>query len=77
MDNKSVQEKENEIYSRITELKTLLRSWDYKNSKKLDGDYTDEQWAEIVAQRQEWRDEINRLESELDSLDMEDTDNAN
>ena len=50
---------------RIAELKAKLASWDYKTSKHADGDYTDEEWAEIVAQRKAWRDEINSLESKL------------
>lgn len=60
--------KQMEIKSRIMELQNLLASWDYKTSKYADGDYTDEEWAEIVAQRKAWREEINILEIELQQL---------
>lgn len=50
---------------RIAELKALLESYDYKTSKYVDGDYTDEEWAAIVAQRKAWRSEINMIEEEL------------
>lgn len=62
------QEKINAITVRIAELKSNLQAWDYKNSKKLDGDYTDSEWEQIVIQRTEWRNEINQLEYELATL---------
>ncbi|MCH5157524.1 MAG: hypothetical protein J1G02_06605 [Clostridiales bacterium] len=62
------QEKINAITARIAELKSNLQAWDYKTSKYLDGNYTDSEWEQIVTQRTEWRDEINRLESELELL---------
>ena len=46
----------------IKSLKTKLAEWDYKTSKHADGEYTDEEWAEIVAQRKAWRRRINELE---------------
>lgn len=57
-----------EIRTRVGALKTSLREWDYKTSKYADGDYTDEEWAEIKAQRKAWRNEINTLEAELQQL---------
>lgn len=62
------QEKINTVNNRISELKTNLAEWDYKTSKYIDGDYTEQQWAEIVEQRKNWRAEINRLEYELATL---------
>lgn len=50
---------------RIAELKALLDSKDYWTSKKADGEYTEEQWAEKVAIRKAWRAEINELEKIL------------
>lgn len=47
---------------RITELKQLLADSDYWTSKYCDGEYTDEEWAEKVAQRKAWREEIRGLE---------------
>lgn len=52
---------------RIMELKQLLSDNDYKGQKYLDGEYTEAEWKEIVQQRKAWREEIRRLESELES----------
>lgn len=60
-------EKEKRIASireQIDVLKNLLASWDYKTSKYADGEYTEEEWTEIITQRKAWREEINRLEAE-------------
>lgn len=47
---------------RIDELKNLLASTDYQAIKYAEGQITEEEYAEIKAQRQAWRDEINELE---------------
>jgi len=47
---------------RIFELKQLLANADYWGQKYLDGEYTEEEWAEKVAQRKAWREEIRQLE---------------
>lgn len=47
---------------RIEELKRLLADTDYKGQKYLDGEYTDEEWQAIVAERKAWREEIRELE---------------
>lgn len=46
----------------IAELKQFLSDSDYWTSKYCDGEYTDEEWAEKVAQRKAWREEIRELE---------------
>lgn len=61
-----IQEQEN--LAKIAMLKAKLADWDYKTSKYADGEYTEEEWQEIVAQRKAWRGEINRLENELFSI---------
>lgn len=48
---------------RIAELKQMLSDADYWTSKRMDGEYTDEEWAEKVAIRKAWRAEINQLET--------------
>lgn len=48
--------------ARIDELKTLLQESDYKAIKYAEGWLTGDEYAYTKAQRQEWRDEINRLE---------------
>lgn len=51
--------------NRIAELKLLLNATDYKALKFSDGALTEEEYAPIRAQRQEWRNEINSLEALL------------
>ena len=49
---------------RIRELKQLLASQDYKTIKYMQGELTEEEFAEVKAQCKSWRDEINKLEQE-------------
>lgn len=58
-DDKAIQQFNQE---RISELKQLLSDSDYKGQKYLDGEYTNEEWQEIVSQRKAWREEIRKLE---------------
>lgn len=51
---------------RIAELHQLLADSDYWTSKYCDGEYTDEEWAEKVAQRKAWREELRELEKDND-----------
>lgn len=48
----------------ILTLKQNLADTDYKAIKYAEGLISDEEYGEIKALRQQWRDEINRLESE-------------
>ena len=47
---------------RIAELKNLLSATDYTVIKISEGAATPDEYAEVIAQRQEWRAEINQLE---------------
>lgn len=53
---------EQQRLARIDELRTLLAESDYKAIKYAEGWITAEDYAEVKAQRQAWRDEINELE---------------
>lgn len=53
------------INREISELKRKLSDTDYKAIKYSEGLLTDKEYAEVKAQRQAWRDEINRLEEKL------------
>ena len=53
------------INKQIRELKKQLADTDYKAIKYSEGWLTDEEYAEVKAQRQEWRTEINKLEEKL------------
>lgn len=57
---------------RIAELKQMLADADYWTSKRIDGEYTDEEWAEKVAIRKAWRAEINELELVVDQTEIKD-----
>ena len=48
----------------ILDLKQMLTDTDYQAIKYAEGWLTDEEYAPIKEQRQEWREEINRLENE-------------
>lgn len=54
--------------NRIAELKANLTSTDYQAIKYAEGFITEADYAPIKAQRQAWRDEINALELELNTL---------
>ena len=53
----------------IIALKQQLQASDYKAIKYSEGWLTDEEYAETKAERQRIRDEINRLEAELQGGD--------
>lgn len=50
---------------RISELHQLLAESDYWTSKYCDGEYTAEEWAEKVAIRKAWREELRELEKNI------------
>ncbi len=47
---------------RIKELKKNLSKTDYITAKIAEGAATKEEYADVIAQRQAWRDEINELQ---------------
>lgn len=51
--------------SRISELKQLLSSQDYKTIKYIQGELSEEEFTNVKAQCKAWRDEINLLEADL------------
>ncbi len=52
-------------YNRIAALKEQLRSTDYAVIKIAEGAATHEEYAELIAHRVAWREEINVLEAEI------------
>lgn len=48
---------------RIAALKARLAETDYVAVKLMEGTATREEYADLIAQRQAWRDEINELEA--------------
>ena len=55
------------IEERIAELKQKLKDTDYQPLKYLDGEYTEEEYAVLKAQRQAWREEIRQLEEKCET----------
>lgn len=60
-----ITEEQKIINTKIAELKYKLIETDYQAIKYAEGYMTEEEYAPIKAQRQEWRDEINLLESKI------------
>lgn len=56
------------LIDNINFLKKDLSSTDYKAIKYSEGLYTDEEYEPIKKQRQDLRDEINKLQKELDKI---------
>lgn len=53
---------------RINELKRNLADTDYKILKYIEHKLSEEEYTDISTQRQQWRDEINELEEQLNSI---------
>lgn len=53
---------------KINELKRKLRDTDYKAIKYAEGLIPLSEYQEIRGERQAWRDEINQLEEQIESL---------
>ena len=51
-----------EQYRRIDELKKNLTATDHWDHKYIEGEYTEEEWAEKKAKRMAWRKEIREIE---------------
>ena len=60
----------NEIQRKIDETKAKLSQTDYQAIKYFEGFISEADYAPIKAQRQAWRDEINALEAELKSKEV-------
>ena len=59
-----------EIQRKISEAKAKLAETDYQAIKYVEGFISETDYAPIKAQRQAWRDEINALEAELASKEV-------
>ena len=60
--------KHGEIQEKINQLKKLLKDTDYKALKYAEGWLSTDEFKETLDQRQLWRNQINELESELETL---------
>ena len=57
-----IETEKNKIKREISELKQKLLDTDYKAIKYAEGHISEEEYAPIKAERQEWRNRINELE---------------
>lgn len=60
----------NEVQRKIDETKEKLSQTDYQAIKYFEGFISEADYAPIKEQRQAWRDEINALEAELESKEV-------
>lgn len=63
-----IQELVNEQQSIIADREAKLKATDYVALKIAEGKATKTQYADTLAQRQQWRDEINAAQAEIERL---------
>lgn len=66
--DKEKRQKKEEYSKQIAQLKIQLRNTDYQALKFAEGQIAAADYEAIKAQRQAWRDEINRLENKIGGL---------
>lgn len=66
--NKELREQIKVISKQISRLRNNLAKTDYKAIKYAEGELTDTEYAETLAQRREWRAEINALQVQIKEL---------
>lgn len=62
------------LKERAEELHKLLDEADYWTSKRADGEYTEEEWAEKVAIRKAWREELRGIENAVKEGEVPESD---
>lgn len=55
-------DEQKELFAQKAKLKKQLKNTDYRALKYADGCYSEEEYAPYKAERQLWRDEINKIE---------------
>lgn len=55
-------QEQKEQWKELISLKNKLISTDYQTNKYIEGEYSEEEWAEKKAQRAAWRNEIREIE---------------
>lgn len=66
--NRELHEQLKVIARQISKLKNNLAKTDYKAIKYAEGELTATEYAETLAQRREWRAEINALQAQIKEL---------
>ena len=57
--------KQKKQWRQILELKNQLSATDYWDNKYIEGEYTEEEWAEKKAQRMAWRNAVREIEKDF------------
>ena len=69
MTQQEIQAAKNEQHTIILDREGKLTSTDYIAAKIAEGAATREEYAEKIAQRQQWRDDINAAQAEIERLE--------
>lgn len=71
MKREEIEDRKNVLFSLILDREAKLRETDYVAAKIAEGAATPEEYAEVLAERQQERTDINAAQAELEKLDKE------
>lgn len=71
MKRQEIEDRKNVLFSLILDREAKLRETDYVAAKIAEGVATPEEYAEVLAERQKERTDINAAQAELEKLDKE------
>lgn len=70
MTRQEIEERKNALASLILDREAKLKEHDYVSAKIADGRATAEEYADVIAQKTIWAEEINNAEAEIESLNV-------
>ena len=68
MKRQEIEERKNALASVILDREAKLKEHDYVSAKIADGRATAEEYADVIAQKTIWAEEINNAEAEIERL---------
>ena len=68
MTRQEIEERKNALASVILDREAKLKEHDYVSSKIADGRATAEEYADVIAQKTVWAEDINNAEAEIERL---------
>lgn len=71
MTRQEIEDKKNVLFSLILDRESKLKETDYVAAKIAEGVATQEEYAEVLAERRKARKQINDAQAELERLDKE------
>lgn len=69
MKRQEIEDRKNTLASIILDREAKLREHDYVSAKIADGRATSEEYADVIAQKTVWADEVNSANAEIAYLD--------